>query len=159
MRLYIIPKKTGDGITPHSVVGEVNLKLSPSSHTLHLDALVTNDLDVDFLAGTHFKVTNRGVYLQDVNVKDDVEMALKWRIHTWAQHATFHVVCDVHVLELNPSNDISIRLSKQQITIKSTDVTHYDTHVPNPEENRAVCRNQARTPPSSSSRFYRDLAW
>jgi hypothetical protein len=67
-----------DGVTPLSVVGEVHLDLSRNSHTLHLDALVVNNLDVDVLAGTPFMVTN----------------------------------------------DISIRPSKQQITIKGTDVTH-----------------------------------
>ena len=41
-----------DGITPLSVVGKVHLNLSRNSHTLHLDALVVNNLDVDVLAGT-----------------------------------------------------------------------------------------------------------
>ena len=95
-----------DGITPLSVVGEVHLKLSRNSHTLHLDALVVNDLDVDVLAGTPFMVTN----------------------------------------------DISIRPSKQQITSKGTDVTHYNTHLPNRNEHR-IRRTQAhvlRAPPTSS---------
>jgi hypothetical protein len=39
-----------DGITPLSVVGEVHLALSRNSHTLHLDALVVNNLDVNVLA-------------------------------------------------------------------------------------------------------------
>ena len=47
-----------DGITPLKVTGEVHLVLSRNSHTLHLDALVVSDLDVDVLAGTPFMVTN-----------------------------------------------------------------------------------------------------
>ncbi|CAB3998268.1 Retrovirus-related Pol poly from transposon opus [Paramuricea clavata] len=85
-----------DGITPLSVVGEVHLDLSRNVHTLHLDGLVVNNLDVNVLAGTPFIVTN----------------------------------------------DISIRPSKQQITIKGTDVTHYNTHLPNRKEH-LVRRTQA----------------
>ena len=85
-----------DGITSLSVVGEVHLDLSRNSHTLHLDALVVNNLDVDVLAGTPFMV----------------------------------------------NNDISIRPSKQQITIKGTDVTHYNTYLPNRKEH-LVRRTQA----------------
>ena len=47
-----------DGITPLKVTGEVHLVLSRNSHTLHLDALIVSDLDVDVLAGTPFMVTN-----------------------------------------------------------------------------------------------------
>ena len=93
-----------DGITPLSVVGEVHLDLSRNSHTLHLDALVVNNLDVDVLAGTPFMVTN----------------------------------------------DISIRPSKQQITIKGTDVTHYNTHLPNRKEHLVRCTQAYvhRAPPT-----------
>ena len=47
-----------DGITPLSVIGEVHLNMSRNGHTLHLDALVVNDLDVDVLAGTPFMASN-----------------------------------------------------------------------------------------------------
>ena len=43
----------------------------------------------------------RGILLQDVKVKDGVNMA--WHIHTWVEHATFHVLFDVHALKLNLS--------------------------------------------------------
>ena len=45
-------------ITPLKVTGEVHLVLSRNSHTLHPDALVVSDLDVDVPAGTPFMVTN-----------------------------------------------------------------------------------------------------
>ena len=69
-----------DGIAPLKVTGEVHLLLSRNSHTLHLDASVVSDLDVDVLSRTLFMVTN----------------------------------------------DIAIRLAKQQITIKGTNVTYYN---------------------------------
>ena len=95
-----------DGITPLSVIGEVHLNMSRNGHTLHLDALVVNDLDVDVLAGTLFMT----------------------------------------------SNDVSIRPSKQQITIQGTDVTYYNAACPDSKENR-IRRTQAhvlRAPPTSS---------
>jgi hypothetical protein len=48
------------------------------------------------------------------------------------------------------TNDISIRPSKQQITIKGTDVTHYNTYLPNRKEH-LVRHTQAhilRAPPT-----------
>ncbi len=95
-----------DGITPLSVIGEVHLNMSRNGHTLHLDALVVNDLDVDVLAGTPFMA----------------------------------------------SNDVSIRPSKQQITIQGTDVTYYNAACSDSKENR-IRRTQAhvlRAPPTSS---------
>ncbi len=47
-----------DGVTQLKVVGEVHLTLSRSNLSLHLDALVVDNLDVDVLAGTPFMVTN-----------------------------------------------------------------------------------------------------
>ena len=50
------------------------------------------------------------------------------------------------------TNDISIPPSKQQITIKGTDVTHYNTYLPNRKEH-VVRRTQAhvlRAPPTST---------
>ena len=47
-----------DGVTQLKVVGEVHLTLSRSNLSLHLDALVVDNLDVDVLAGTPFMITN-----------------------------------------------------------------------------------------------------
>ena len=47
-----------DGLTPLAVVGETRLILSRADNQLTLDALVVDDLDVDFLAGTPFLIAN-----------------------------------------------------------------------------------------------------
>ena len=47
-----------DGVTPLSVVGETRFDLSRADKSLHLDALVVEDLDVDILAGTPFLTAN-----------------------------------------------------------------------------------------------------
>ena len=47
-----------DGVTQLAVVGEVHLALARSNLSLHLDALVVDNLDVDILAGTPFMITN-----------------------------------------------------------------------------------------------------
>ncbi len=47
-----------DGVTQLKVVGDVHLILSRSNLSLHLDALVVDNLDVDGLAGTPFMITN-----------------------------------------------------------------------------------------------------
>ena len=43
-----------DGVTPLNILGETHLTLSRDSHSLSLEALVVNDLDVDVLAGIPF---------------------------------------------------------------------------------------------------------
>ena len=47
-----------DGVTPLSVVGETRFDLSRADKSLHLDALVVEDLDVDILAGIPFLTAN-----------------------------------------------------------------------------------------------------
>ena len=47
-----------DGVTLLSVVGETRFDLLRADKSLHLDALVVEDLDVDILAGTPFLTTN-----------------------------------------------------------------------------------------------------
>ena len=47
-----------DGVTQLAVVGEVHLTLARSNLSLHLFALVVDNLDVDILAGTPFMITN-----------------------------------------------------------------------------------------------------
>ncbi len=47
-----------DVVTQLKVVGEGHLTLSRSNLSLHLDALVVDNLDVDVLAGTPFMITN-----------------------------------------------------------------------------------------------------
>ena len=50
-------------------------------------------------------VLSRRISLHDVNVKDDAKMGSKWcGVSIRAQHVTFHVLSDVYVLRLNPSN-------------------------------------------------------
>ena len=47
-----------DGVTPLNILGETHLTLSRDSHSLSLEALVVNDLDVDVLAGIPFMARN-----------------------------------------------------------------------------------------------------
>ena len=47
-----------DGVIPLVVVGETRLILSRAGKQLALDALVSDDLDVDVLAGTLFLIAN-----------------------------------------------------------------------------------------------------
>ena len=47
-----------DGVTPLDILGETHLTLSRDNHSLQLEALVVNDLDVDVLAGLPFMARN-----------------------------------------------------------------------------------------------------
>ena len=47
-----------DGVTPLNILGETHLTVSRDSHSLSLEALVVNDLDVDVLAGIPFMARN-----------------------------------------------------------------------------------------------------
>lgn len=47
-----------DGVTPLNILGETHVVLSRNNHTLKLEALVVNDLDVDVLAGIPFMTYN-----------------------------------------------------------------------------------------------------
>ena len=47
-----------DGVTPLNILGETHLTLSRDNHSLSLEALVVNDLDVDVLAGIPFMTRN-----------------------------------------------------------------------------------------------------
>ena len=47
-----------DGVTPLSVVGETRFDLSRADKSLHLVALVVEDLKVDILDGTPFLTAN-----------------------------------------------------------------------------------------------------
>ena len=47
-----------DGVTPLDILGETHLTLSRDNHSLQLEALVVNDLDVDVLAGIPFMARN-----------------------------------------------------------------------------------------------------
>ena len=47
-----------DGVTPLDILGETHFTLSRDNHSLQLEALVVNDLDVDVLAGIPFMARN-----------------------------------------------------------------------------------------------------
>lgn len=47
-----------DGTTPIEIVGETHFNLTRENITLHVEALVVKDLDVDFLAGIPFLSAN-----------------------------------------------------------------------------------------------------
>lgn len=47
-----------DGVTPLSIVGETHLQFTRDDVTLHMEALVVNDIDVDILAGIPFMTVN-----------------------------------------------------------------------------------------------------
>ena len=47
-----------DGVIPLDILGETHLTLSRENHSLQLEALVVNDLDVDVLAGIPFMERN-----------------------------------------------------------------------------------------------------
>lgn len=47
-----------DGTTPLEILGETHFNLTREDITLHVEALVVKDLDVDFLAGIPFLSAN-----------------------------------------------------------------------------------------------------
>ena len=54
-----------DGVTPLNIIGDTHLHLSRNDHTLKLDVLVVNDLDVDILGVIPFMTLN------DISIRPD----------------------------------------------------------------------------------------